>query len=158
MSMSTLLAPVSRDAAELERHFGAFDIGMDGQPRPGWIGRTLVPLLLKTRLQHYYFPSVYLTRILVNRRMAPHLAQVLEQMEKRWNYQERENNGLNQFVKCYCFGDGLEPTPVWWGSAYYLSPKVSEATIKEVLRFFTKAGFSWGGTLEPKDIRRFDYY
>jgi hypothetical protein len=156
--MGTTLAPVSKDSGELVALYGEFDIGMDGQPRPGWLGRTLVPLRLQPRLQHYLFPDVYLTRILVNRRMVAPLAKVLEEFEKRWTYPERIENGLIQFVKCYCFGDGPVPQPSWWGASYHLSPKVDKVTLEQAIPFFTKAGFTWGGTLARKDERRFDYY
>jgi len=154
----TKLAPVSKDTEELVSLYGEIDMGPDGFPRAQWVGRTLVPLRLNPRLQYYLFPEVYLTRILVNRRMAPALAHVLEGIQRQWTYPETVENGLNQFVKCYSFGDGRAPQPCWWGASYWLSPKVQEDTIASVMKLFTKAGFTWGGTFTRKDERRFDYY
>src|SRR5258708_4163447 len=151
--MPTVLAPISKEVKELEALYGQFDLGLDGLPRSTWIGRHLVPFRLgRNRLQHYLFPEVYLSSFLVNRRMFPALALVLEEIRTRWTAEARAKNGLGQFVKCWSFGDGDRPHPGWWGSSYTLAPTVNLELLEEVKKIFVRHGFSQGGGKKSRPV------
>lgn len=161
--MTTALATISKEVADLVAIYGEFDLGLDGLPRSTWIGKHLVPFHLgRNRLQHYLFPEVYLHSFLVNRRMFPQLAKVFEEIENNWTPTDRTTNGLGQFVKCWCFGEGDRPTPTWWGASYTLSPNVGPELLEEVTKLFVRHGFTPGKIASasnvPKESRRFDFY
>jgi hypothetical protein len=148
------MAPVTPRVAELEATYGLIDLGPDGRPRAAWEARQLCNLRLEAPLQSPWFPGFWYRRVLVNRRMAEAIAGVLREINVRYTPEFRTNNGLDQFLKCYCFGNGMEPNLFWYGAAWRLSPQVAGAVLPEVSKIFTRHGFSiaLGG---PRD---FEYW
>ena|SRR5215469_3843466 len=148
------LAPVSDQVADMQLLYGAFDIGLDGRPTPTWENRNLKGLRLPEMLQHAFFPQVYIAKVTVNRRMMGPLERAYLDICGRWSEAERKAYGLNQFVKCYCFGDGAAPSLFWYGAAWELAPQVNGEALSEAVKIFQKQGF----THDRKRLRIFEYW
>ena len=148
------LAQVTDLVKDMELLYGQFDIGLDGQPTETWQNRNLKRLRLPEMLQHAFFPQVYLLKVVVNRRMVAPLERVYLDICNRWTESERKAYGLNQFVKCYCFGDGSAPSLFWYGAAWELSGQVSGEPLTETVKLFQKQGF----THDRKRLRVFEYW
>jgi hypothetical protein len=152
------LAPVSEQVGELESLYGKFDIGLEGRPTPVWENRNLKSLRLPEMLAHAFFPDVYLARVLVNRRVMGSLERVYIDICSTWNKEARSAYGLNKFVKCYCFGDGAGPNLFWYGAAWELSAEVHGEALSDVVKLFTRHGFTHGYTSDKKKLRTFEYW
>jgi hypothetical protein len=152
------LAPVTEEISEMELVYGKFDLQLDGRPTVQWEGRNLKLCRFDEPLRHAFFPEVFVYKVLVNRRMLAPLGVVLREINLRWNRKERDAHGLNQFVKCYCFGDGDRPSLHWLGAAWELSPQVGGEVLTEVVKLFTRRGFTHGGAGNKPRIRTFEYW
>jgi hypothetical protein len=152
------LAPVSDKVVEMEKLYGPFEIGFDGVPNTAWEGYHLRKLPLPESLQLAFFPAMWLRELRCNRRMLGALEGALLEVKKTWPLAAREAHGLNQFVKCYCFGDGDSPNLHWYGAAWQLSPKVGGEILTEAIKIFTRHGFTWMGQEDKKRIRSFEYW
>jgi hypothetical protein len=148
------LALAGERITELEALYGKFDIGLEGRPTPTWEARNLKRLRLPEMLQHVFFPNVYLARVTVNRRMMGPIERVYLDICSGWTERERAAYGLNQFVKCYCFGDGNGPSLFWYGAAWELSGQVNGEILTEAIKLFQKQGFSH----DRKRLRTFEYW
>jgi hypothetical protein len=136
------MAPVTPRVAELESVYGLIDLGPDGVPRETWEARQLYNLRLEAPLQSPWFPKFWYRRVRVNRRMADAISAVLHEINARYTPEFRANNGLDQFLKCYCFGNGMEPSLFWYGAAWRLSPQVGGSVLADTSKIFTRHGFS----------------
>ena len=152
------LAPVGSEIEEMETLYGKFDLGLDGQPTLLWQGRNLRKWRMPEMMQLAFFPDMYVAKVLVNRRVFGPLEQVYGEIMARWTREAREAHGLNQFVKCYCFGDGDRPNLFWYGAAWRLSPQVSGETLGEVIKVFTRNGFTYRGDTERRRLRDFELW
>lgn len=152
------LAPVGEEIAQMEALYGKFDIGSDGLPTAPWIGRNLKKFRPSQMLQHAFMPEVYVSRILVNRRMVGALYQVYQEIDARWTLEARTAYGLTQFVKGYCFGDGDKPNLFWYGGAWRMSPQLGGEVLSEVVKVFTRHGFTHCGTADKKRLRDFEFW
>jgi hypothetical protein len=140
--------------AEMEAVYGKFDIGLDGLPTPSWEGRNIKALRMPEMLQHAFFPEVYLPKVRMNRRMLGAIERVYVDISSRLSLAERKANGLNQFVKCYCFGDGAAPSLFWYGAAWELSPAVNGPVLDAAVEIFKAHGFKH----DRKRLRVFEYW
>ena len=156
MRLANLL-PVA-EAAEMEILYGKFDLQIDGTPTELWENRNLKKHRLDEMLKHAFFPDVWVQKILVNRRVTSPLGQVMREINTRWTREARSAYGLDQFVKCYCFGDGSGPNLHWYGAAWELSQQVGGEALSEVVKVFTRHGFTWCGATDKKRIRSFEYW
>jgi hypothetical protein len=153
------LAPVTEGVAELESLYGTFDIDLCGLPTQGWQNRNLKRFKAPEMLQHAFFPQVYIARVLVNRRMLGPIERVYQEIVTRWPIEARKAYGLNQFVKCYCFGDGSGPNLFWYGAAWELSPLVNGEILGEVATIFRRHGFTHAyGSDKKLRARIFEYW
>lgn len=152
------LAPVSDAVPEMEQLYGRFDIGLDGLPNTLWQSRNLKAWKPPEMFQMAFFPDVYLARIRVNRRIFGPLAQAYEEISARWTIEARRGHGLNQFVKCFCFGDGPGPSLFWYGAAWELSPQVGGEVLTDVVKIFTRHGFTHGYTGDKRKLRVLEYW
>jgi len=148
------LAPLTDQVVMMEKVYGRFDIGFDGFPTDAWKGRNLKLFRPPEVLKHVYFPEAYVKRTLVNRQMFDAIGRVYQDIVGRWNAQAREAYGLNQFVKCYCFGDGSVPSLFWYGAAWELSPVVNGEALDQVIDLFKQHGFKH----DRKRLRVFEYW
>src|SRR5215472_9630571 len=148
------LAPVSDQVGDMELLYGQFDLGLEGRPTPAWENRNLKRLRLPEMLQSAFFPEVYLLKVVVNRRMMAALERVYLDICTHWSESERKAYGLNQFVKCYCFGDGAVPNLFWYGAAWELSKQVVGEQLTETVKIFQKQGF----TYDRKRLHIFEYW
>jgi hypothetical protein len=138
----------------MEQLYGPFELTFDGVPALGWENYNLRKFQLPEALQLAYFPEAYLRFVRCNRRMLGALDGALREIVKTWPLEERAAYGLNQFVKCYCFGDGSGPNLHWYGAAWELSPQVSGDVLADVAKIFTRNGF----TRSEKRVRGFEYW
>jgi hypothetical protein len=152
------MAPVAEAIPEMEKLYGRFDIGLDGRPTMLWEARNLKKWRSPEMFQLAFFPDVYVTKTLVNRRIFGPLPLVYEEIMARWTTEARQAYGLNQFVKCYNFGDGNAPSLFWYGAAWRLSPQVGGEVLGEVIKIFTRHGFTYCGTTDKRRIRDFEYW
>jgi hypothetical protein len=152
------LAPVGEQIAEIESLYGKFDISLDGVPTAAWEGRNLKRWHLPEMFQLAFFPDVYIKKTQVNVRIFGPLCLIYEEILARWTTEARAAYGLNQFVKCYAFGDGAGPSLFWYGAAWRLSPQVGGEVLGEVIKVFTRHGFSWCGLSDKRRIRDFEYW
>jgi len=142
----------------LQTLYGMFDLDLCGRPTQVWENRNLKRFKPPEMLEHAFFPKVYLARVLVNRRMLGPIGRVYEEIAVRWNAQARAAHGLNQFFKCYCFGDGAAPNLFWYGGAWELSPAVGGDTLSEVVKIFTRHGFTHAFATDKRRPRVFEYW
>jgi hypothetical protein len=152
------LAPVSDGIAAMELVYDKFDIGLDGRPTLLWEARNLKKWKPPEMLQHAFFPDVYLARVLVNHRMMGSLSRVYHEIGVRWTAEARKAEGLNQFVKCYCFGEGFRPNLFWYGAAWRLSEQVSGEVLVEVTKVFSRYGFTCCGIADKRRLRDFEFW
>ena len=151
------LTPRSDSIETLEKLYTKFDLGPTGYPTPQWEGRNLKELTLKRRLKYFYAPELFISRLLVNRRMVNAIALVFDEINERWDPQRAEAENLDQYVRTYCFGCDGPPNPFWWGAGYRLSPLVTGVALEEVLKIFTRHGFTWAGATDKKLVRDLYY-
>jgi hypothetical protein len=149
-----MIAPVNTMVREAETLYGRFDLNFEGQPRPAWIARNMAWYRFHGPMRHAYFPEIFIYKIQVNRRMKDALGNALGELQKRFTREALQAHGLDQFVKCYCFGEGAGPNLFWYGAAWELSPQVGGAELEEAIRIFTRAGF----THDKKRLRTFEYW
>jgi hypothetical protein len=142
----------------MESLYGPFEITFEGVPALGWENYNLRKFQLPETLQLAYFPDAYLRFVRCNRRMIGALGGALSELVKTWSVEARAAHGLNQFVKCYCFGDGAGPNMHWYGAAWELSPRVGGEVLTEAIKIFTRNGFTWSGQEDKKRIRSFEYW
>jgi hypothetical protein len=152
------LAPVNDTISGMELLYDKFDIGLDGRPSVAWERRNLKLHRLDEPLKHAFFPDVFVYKTWVNRRMTAALGQVMREINMRWTAEARSAYGLDQFVKCYCFGDGESPNLHWYAAAWTLSPQVSGEALTEAVKVFTRHGFTYCGAADKKRIRTFEYW
>jgi hypothetical protein len=154
MRNATLEYGTDERAKNAQELYGAFDIGLDAQPTPVWISRNLQHFRFPDTMQSAHFPDMWIRKTLVNRRMVGPLSNAFSEMVVRWTREARAVYGLNQFVRCYCFGDSGKPNLYWWGAAWDLSPKVNGEILSEVIDVFTRHGF----THDRKRLRTFEFW
>jgi hypothetical protein len=152
------MAPVTEQVPEMQRLYGEFDIALDGLPTPAWIARNLVKWRTPEMMQLCFFPDVYVKKVLVNRRIFGPIALSYEEIVARWNTEARKAHGLNQFSKCYAFGSGDLPSLFWYGAAWRLSPQVGGEVLGEVVKIFTRHGFTWCGVSDKRRVRDFELW
>lgn len=152
------LAPISEEIKEMEHLYGKFSLGIDGCPSVPWQRRNLRFMRLDWPLQLAFFPEAWVHRIWVNHRMVGPLGRVLAEINARWTPEAKAAYGLDQFVKCYCFGEGAAPSLFWYGAAWQLSEQVGGEVLSEVVKVFTRNGFTHGGATDKKRIRTFEYW
>jgi hypothetical protein len=152
------LAPVTEHVAEIKTLYGLFSLAPDGRPREVWENRNLRNLRLEAPLRSPWFPEFWFNRIKVNRRMNEAIARVLHEINVRWTPEARAAHGLDQFVKCYCFGDGEAPSLFWYGAAWRLSDQVGGEVLADAVKIFTKHGFTHAYTYDKKRLRDFEYW
>ena len=100
---------------QMNELYGPFDLEVNtGRPTPQWEGRNLHSLRLPFPLRSAYFPEFWVKRIQVNRRAADALSNVLFELAATHTIESLTKLGLNQFVRCYCFGDA---SPSLFGTA-----------------------------------------
>src|SRR6267378_1790512 len=150
------MAPVTERVGEMQAAYGAFDISLDGVPTPVWLARNLQKWRSPEMFQLAFFPDVYVKKVLVNRRIFGPLDLTYEEITARWTTEARAAYGLNQFVKCYSFGDGEAPSLFWYGAAWRLSPQVGGEVLSEVCKIFTRHGFTHCGVTDKRRVRDFE--
>jgi hypothetical protein len=142
MRAARLLKTKDGIGQEIESIYGFVDLDLGGKPTVLWERRNLRVHRLDEPLQHAFYPDVWVHKILVSRRMSSPLGLVMHEINTRWTPEVRKTNGLNQFVKCYCFGDGEGPNLFWYGAAWELSPKVEGGALTDATKIFSRHGFS----------------
>jgi hypothetical protein len=152
------MAQVGTHVPEMQALYGTFDIGLDGRPTALWEARNLKRWRTPEMFQLAFFPDVYVAKTVVNRRIFGPLALCYEEITARWTAEARAAYGLNQFVKCYSFGDGDAPTLFWYGAAWRLSPQVGGEVLAEVVKVFTRHGFTHCGVIDKKRPRDFEFW
>ena len=152
-----VFSPTSETIEHLEALYGKFDLRADGVPTAGWEGRNLRDHSLEHRLRFFWAPSVYLTRIRINKRMAPAMVEVLKEINAHWEPKLASAENLDVFVRSYCFGCDSGPNPFWWGAGWRLSQLVTGVALEETIKIFTRQGFTWAGATERKSPRDFYY-
>ena len=152
------LAPVHEAVAEMEQLYGKFNLDLEGKPNLLWENQNLKKWRPPEMLQHAFFPQMYIAKVRVNRRIFGPLSLVYEEIAARWTTEARSAHGLNQFVKCYCLGDGHGPNLFWYGAAWRLSPQVGGSVLDEVAKIFTRNGFTYCGTLDKRRLRDFEMW
>jgi hypothetical protein len=148
------IAPVSDAVKEAETLYGRFDLSFEGLPRPAWIARNLMWYRFHGPMRHAFFPEIFIYKTLINRRMRGAIDAVFADFHQRWTKEAAQAHGIDQFVKCYCFGDGQAPNLFWYGAAWEISPQVVGAELDEVILAFKRAGF----THDRKKLRTFEYW
>lgn len=152
------LVPKVEHLAEMKLHYGMFDLDLNsGRPTSAWEHRNLHLLRLGFPLRHAYFPDFWLKRIQVNQRAVDALAKVLKQIGETWSPEALEAYGLNQFVRCYSFGDG-EPSLFWFGAGWQLSPQVGGEILSEAIKIFQQHGWTYCWIRDKRRIREFEYW
>ena len=138
--------------------YGPFDLEVfTGRPTPQWEGRNLHSLRLPFPLRSAYFPEFWVKRIQVNRRAADALHNVLSELRATHTIESLAKLGLDQFVRCYCFGDS-SPTLFWYGAAWELSPQVNGETLAAVIKIFSRHGWAYCGLDNRSRSREFEYW
>lgn len=148
------LEPVTDVVINMQAVYGPFDLGLDGRPSRLWEGRNIKKFRPPEMMQHAFFPDVYLARIAVNRRILGALERVYQEIGACWTREARAAHGLNQYVKCYCFGEGSAPNLFWYGGAWELSVQVVGETLSKADEIFARHGFK----RNPKRLRTFEYW
>jgi hypothetical protein len=154
---NVVFSPTNDSITSLEKLYTYFDLTAAGFPTVQWEGRQLRDYSLKRRLRWFYAPEVYLSKIRVNRRMADPLAKILDEINERWDPKQAEKENLDVFTRCYCFGCESGPNPFWWAAGWRLSPLVTGIALEEVIKIFTRHGFTWAGATDKKLVRDLYY-
>lgn len=153
------MAPVSDKVREMQKVYGTFDLDLQGRPNGSWEGRNIkIWHTGREMLQHAFFPDIYLNRIRVHRAIWKPLGDVYKEIVTRWSPEYRRANGLDQFVKCYCFGDGTGPNLFWYGAAWELSPQVAGEVLTDVIKVFLRNGFTHAYTEDKRKLRTLEYW
>ena len=152
------LASVTTRVQEIKNLYGLFDLAPDGRPREAWERRNLRNLRLEYPLRSPWFPDFWFNRVKVNKRMSPAISLVLKEIGVRWTPEFRANNGLDQLVKCYCFGDGNSLSLFWYGAAWRLSEQVKGAVLEDVIKIFLKHGFTYAYPTDQTRTRDFEFW
>lgn len=127
-----------------QKLYGTFDLDFGtGKPSSEWEIRNIA--LVSVNLNSYWFPDFFHRSIQVNRRCAQALLGAYEILIARFDHQYRNSTGINDFVRCYCFGHG-EPNLFWWGGAWELSPRLTNDNLKEMIKIFQSVGWTQAGT------------
>jgi len=159
MRNASLIGENTELVSTLQQLYGIFDISdLTGRPTELWENRNLKKWKPPEMLQHAFFPDVYLSRVLVNRRMLGPIERVYDEIVTKWPMEARRLHGLNQFAKCYCFGDGSVPNLHWYGAAWELSPLVASDVLSDVIKVFTRHGFTHAYLGDKKKLRVFEYW
>ena len=138
--------------------FGLFDLDVNtGRPTPQWEGRNLHSLRLPFPLRSAYFPDFWVKRIQVNRRAANALHNIFMELRSTHTIEALAKTGLDQFVRCYCFGDS-NPSLFWYGSAWELSPQVSGEELAGAIKVFGRHGWKYCGLENRSRTREFEYW
>jgi hypothetical protein len=138
--------------------YGPFDLDiMTGRPTEQWERRNLRKLRLPFGLRHVHFPEFWLRRVLINKRASEALTGVLDQMAAQWTIEALSAHGLDQYVRCYAFGGG-EPNLFWYGAAWELSPAVGGEILGEVIRIFSRHGWTYCGLNDKRRLRQFEFW
>lgn len=148
------IEPVTETVMQMEAVYGKFDLGLDGCPTPVWENRNIKRFRPPEMMQHAFFPDIFLNRIRVNRHMVAALERAYAEIYQSWSREARVAHGLNQYVKCYCFGDGRGPNLFWYGGAWELSPLVVGETLARAVDIFGRHGFKH----DSKRLRTFEYW
>ena len=152
------MAELSAQVAEMDGLYGQFDLNPEGKPNALWEARNLKAWSPPEMLQHAAFPQMYIARVRVNRRIFGPIDLVYEEITARWTTEARKAHGLNQYVRCYCFGDGGVPSLFWYGAAWELSQQVGGETLTEVIKIFTRHGFTHAYTTDKRKLRILEYW
>jgi hypothetical protein len=138
--------------------FGLFDLDVNtGRPTSAWEGRNLHSLRLPFPLRSAYFPEFWVKRVQVNRRAADALHNVFMELRARHTIEALAKTGLDQFVRCYCFGDSA-PSLFWYGAAWELSPQVSGEELTSTIKIFSRHGWAYCGLENKSRAREFEYW
>jgi hypothetical protein len=86
------------------------------------------------------------------------LERVLLEMCAHFTPQFRSINGLDQFVKCYCFGEGTGPNLFWYGGAWRLSEQVGGPALEDARKIFVRHGFTHAWATDKNRLRDFEFY
>jgi hypothetical protein len=152
------LAKATDQIVEMESLYGPFDLDFDGLPTPGWVSRNLRRLRLPEGLRLAFFPDAWVRRVYVNRRVSDALEKALMEICARFTPQFRSINGLDQFVKCYCFGEGTSPNLFWYGGAWRLSEQVGGPALEDARQIFVRHGFTHAWTTDKNRLRDFEFW
>lgn len=129
-------------AKKIEVLYGPLSIGPDGQPLEAWESRNIRKVRLGIQFRHSAFPDYWLKFIGVNRRMVRAITSVYSEAAARWTVEYQRAHGLNVFQKCYCFGDGEEPSLFWYGAAWQLPLVLKGEPLRELQKIFVRHGFT----------------
>ena len=152
------LNPKVDHLAQMNELYGPFDLDVNtGRPTQPWEGRNLHSLRLPFPLRSAYFPEFWVKRIQVNRRAADALHNVLSELRASYTIEALAKIGLDQFVRCYCFGDS-SPTLFWYGAAWELSPQVNGETLLDTVKIFSRHGWAYCGLENRSRSREFEYW
>ena len=138
--------------------YGMFDLEVNtGRPTPQWEGRNLHSLRLPFPLRSAYFPEFWVRRVQVNRRAASALHNVFAELRATHTIESLAKTGLDQFVRCYCFGDST-PSLFWYGAAWELSPQVAGEELASAIKVFGRHGWTYCGLENRSRTREFEYW
>lgn len=144
--------------SEMNQAYGRFDLDVNtGVPTPVWERRNLQHLRLDYPLKNAFFPEFWHRRVTVNRRAAGALGNVLRELAVRYTPEAMNAHGLDQFVRCYCFGGG-DPSLFWFGGGWELSPQVVGEVLAETIKVFVKHGWTYCGVSDKKRLREFEFW
>ena len=143
---------------QMNELYGPFDLDVNtGRPTPQWEGRNLHNLRLPFPLHSQFFPDFWVRRIKVNHRASDALHNVLAELRTSYTIEALAKNGLDRYVRCYCFGDST-PTLFWYGAAWELSPMVTGDTLTDTIKIFGRHGWTYCGLENRARSREFEYY
>jgi len=152
------LAPETDKLAEMQQLYGRFDLDIvTGRPTDIWERRNLFHLRLPFGLQSAWFPDFWYRRIQVNRRASDSLLRVLTDISQLFTPEEIHESGLDQFVRCYNFGNG-KPSLFWYGAGWELSPKVTGDPLAQAIKFFVRHGWQYEGVSDKRRVREFEFW
>lgn len=152
------LNPKVENLAEMTRLYGPFDLDVNSaRPTPQWEGRNLHRLRLPFPMHSVHFPGFWVRRIPVNHRAADALHNVLSEFAATYTVEALAKNGLDRFVRCYCFGDS-NPSLFWYGAAWELSPIVQTEVLTDAIRVFGRHGWTYCGLDNRSRKLEFEYW
>jgi len=138
--------------------YGLFDLDVNtGRPTPQWEGRNLHSLRLPFPLKSAYFPEFWVKRVQINRRAASALRNVFDEFAATYTIEALNKTGLDQFVRCYCFGDA-NPSLFWFGAAWELSPQVNGEVLAAAIKVFLRHGWTYCGSENRSRLREFEFW
>ena len=143
---------------QMNELYGPFDLEVNtGRPTPQWEGRNLHSLRLPFPLRSAFFPDFWIKRVQVNRRAADALHNVFAELRATHTIESLAKTGLDQFVRCYCFGDA-SPSLFWYGAAWELSPQVNGDTLIAVTKIFARHGWTYCGLESKSRTREYEFW